>query len=204
MENCVMGKFRPTIMKDLFIDEEQVEAGAFSYGRPLIQGNGPIKIGKFCSFGPDVELLPFGDHRFEWAATYPFNQIGMFEYTKKAEPHRLANSRRFTINIGNDVWLGRKSRILHGSDIRDGAVVGAFTVVAGKVEPYSIVVGNPAKEIHKRFEPEIIEVMLKIKWWDWPLEHIIKNLDILTKPPDVEELEKAWREIENSDSRDTP
>ena len=94
---------------------------------------------------------------------------------------------------------GTPTIILHGAEIGDGAVVGARAVVAGKVEPYSVVVGNPAKEIHKRFDQKTIDVLMKVKWWDWPVKVIVVNLDVLTSPPDTEKLEYIWRRLEGKD-----
>ena len=73
--------------------------------------------------------------------------------------------------------------ILSGVHIGDGAVIGAGAVVRKDVEPYSIVVGNPAREKRKRFDQEIIDVLLKVRWWDWSPERIKRKLDILCAPP---------------------
>jgi len=179
-----------------YVESGQVEVGIFTNGTPTIIGRGQITIGKYTLMGPNVEILPFGDHRWEWTATYPFNEIECFKWTMEARPHNLPSSKRFNISIGSDVWLGYKSTILHGAEIGDGAVVGARAVVAGKVEPYSVVVGNPAKEIHKRFDQKTIDVLMKVKWWDWPVKVIVVNLDVLTSPPDTEKLEYIWRRLE--------
>jgi len=81
------------------------------------------------------------------------------------------------VTIGNDVWLGHNSLIMGGVSVGDGAVVGSCSVVTKDVAPYSVVAGVPAKVIKYRFNEEIIEKMLEIKWWDWPHEVIGKRLD---------------------------
>jgi acetyltransferase-like isoleucine patch superfamily enzyme len=81
--------------------------------------------------------------------------------------------------IGNDVWLGYGSMIMSGVGIGDGAVIAAGAVVTRDVEPYSIVAGNPARLIKKRFDEETIDKLLKIKWWDWPVEKINNNLNLI-------------------------
>ena len=82
--------------------------------------------------------------------------------------------------IGNDVWIGYKASVMPGIQIGDGAIIGANSVVTKNVAPYSIVGGNPATEIRKRFSEEQIEQLLELKWWDWDIEKITQNLQKLT------------------------
>jgi virginiamycin A acetyltransferase len=81
--------------------------------------------------------------------------------------------------IGNDVWIGQNATILPGTRIGDGAIIGAESVVGSDVEPYTIVAGNPAKVIRKRFDDELIAMLLKLKWWDLPVEEIMKLVPLL-------------------------
>nr|WP_246566018.1 CatB-related O-acetyltransferase [Tissierella simiarum] len=81
--------------------------------------------------------------------------------------------------IGNDVWIGSNAVILRGVKVGNGAVIGAGAIVTKDVEPYSIVVGNPARVIKKRFSEQIIESLEKIQWWNWSKEIIRKNLDLV-------------------------
>ena len=82
--------------------------------------------------------------------------------------------------VGNDVWIGQNVTIMPGVHIGDGAVIGANSVVAKDVSPYTIVAGNHIKEIRKRFSEDEINILLKIKWWwDWDIDKIINNLDII-------------------------
>ena len=76
------------------------------------------------------------------------------------------------IVIGNDVWIGYDTVIMAGVRIGDGAIIGTRAVVTKDVEPYSIVGGVPAKEIRKRFAPEVITRLLELQWWNWPDEKI--------------------------------
>ena len=82
--------------------------------------------------------------------------------------------------IQNDVWIGYNSLIMPGIKIGNGSIIASNSVVVKDVEPYSIVGGNPAKLIRKRFDNEIIDLLESIKWWDWPIEKITTNLEILT------------------------
>lgn len=81
--------------------------------------------------------------------------------------------------IGNDVWIGFKSVIMPGISIGDGAVVGARSVVTRDIPPFSIVAGNPANVVRMRFSPEIINELLKIRWWDWSIDKITANLKVI-------------------------
>jgi virginiamycin A acetyltransferase len=82
--------------------------------------------------------------------------------------------------IGNDVWIGFNSTIMPGVKIGDGAIIATNSTVTKNVAPYTIVGGNPAKEIKKRFSQEQIERLLEIKWWNWEIEKITKNVKNLT------------------------
>jgi virginiamycin A acetyltransferase len=84
------------------------------------------------------------------------------------------------IIIGNDVWIGYKATIMAGVTIGDGAIIATNATVIKDVAPYSIVGGNPAHEIKKRFSEDTISKLLDLKWWDWPIDKITKNLHNLT------------------------
>jgi virginiamycin A acetyltransferase len=95
--------------------------------------------------------------------------------------------------IGNDVWIGQNAVILPGVHIGDGAIIGADSVVGSNVEPYTIVIGNPARKLRKRFDDELIELMLKFKWWDKSIEEINELIPILI----CGDLEKVKKEIKS-------
>jgi len=82
--------------------------------------------------------------------------------------------------IGNDVWIGQNATILPGVHIGDGAIIGANSVVGSDAEAYTIVAGNPARVIRKRFDDELISLMLEWKWWDYSIEEINQFIPILT------------------------
>ena len=81
--------------------------------------------------------------------------------------------------IGNDVWIGQNVTVLPAVHIGDGAIIGANSVVAKDIPPYSVAVGNPCEVKSKRFDEDLIEYLLKIKWWDWSAEKIFKNMEAL-------------------------
>jgi serine acetyltransferase len=76
-----------------------------------------------------------------------------------------------------------------GIKIADGAVIGARSGVTKNVEPYEVWAGNPAKLIRKRFSDDVIELLLKIQWWNWDVEKIRANIDVLASN-DVGEVEE--------------
>ncbi len=136
--------------------------------------NGGLRVGAYCSFAAEVEILLGGNHRHDWVTTYPFpNRDARFAHL----PPSAAT--RGDIVIGNDVWVGRGATILSGVTIGDGAVIAARAVVARDVEPYAIVGGNPAKFIRFRFSPEQIAALQRIAWWAWNEERIDRAVPML-------------------------
>lgn len=155
------------------------DIGPWTYGNPTCRyqdyGRGTLTIGKFCSIGPDVRILLAGEHGTEAVSTYPFNYMfnaGRFlarEVGSKGD-----------VNIGNDVWIGEGALVLSGVRIGDGAVVAARAVVTKNVPAYAVVGGVPARVIRMRFSPEIVAALLRISWWDWPVERIDAELKALS------------------------
>ena len=94
--------------------------------------------------------------------------------------------------IGNDVWIGQNAVILPGVHVGDGAIIGANSVVGSDVAPYNIVIGNPAKVLRKRFDDELIGLLLQFKWWDKSVEETNNLIPILT----YSDLQKVREEIE--------
>ena len=135
-------------------------------------------IGKFCQIACGVEfMMNDANHQMNAVSTYPFYTIeGWNMEVPKAEDMPYKGN---TV-IGNDVWIGQNALILPGVHIGNGAIIGANSVVGKNVESYSIVAGNPAKEIRKRFDEELIDLMEKFKWWDRDIETINSLIPILT------------------------
>jgi acetyltransferase-like isoleucine patch superfamily enzyme len=167
----------PFYTKDAFKDKSNITAGEYSYGIPTVFHYGEnvrLEIGKFCSIASNVCIYLDGNHRTDWISTYPFPPF--FPEAAQIKGHHVTKG---DVIIGNDVWIGNFAVILSGVTVGDGAVIGAYAVVAKNVSPYSIVVGNPAREVKKRFAEEEIEALLKLKWWDWPIEKIKDNFEFL-------------------------
>lgn len=118
---------------------------------------GKVTIGKYCQIGRDVAFHPT-NHPISYLTTYINSQLfnGELKDLKTEMP----------IEIGNDVWIGHGVIVLSGVTVGNGAILAAGSVVTKNVEAYSIVVGNPAKPLRKRFSDEIIEEIQTLKWWD--------------------------------------
>lgn len=135
-------------------------------------------IGKFCMIASGVKfIMNGGNHLTEAISAYPFAIFGN-GWEKAMEGKSYPN--KGNIVIGNDVWIGHNATIMAGVTIGDGAIIGTNATVVKNVEPYSIVGGNPAKELKKRFSDEIIEKLLELQWWNWPIEQISENVHALT------------------------
>lgn len=139
-------------------------------------------IGKFCMIASDATfIMNGGNHLTEATSAYPFAIFGgAWQNAMKGKSYP---SKGDTV-VGNDVWIGHGVTIMPGVHIGDGAILATKAVVTKNVEPYTIVGGNPAKLIKKRFSDETITKLLKLKWWDWNIEKITRNLDKLTSQPE--------------------
>ena len=145
-------------------------------------------IGKFCMIASGAQfIMNGGNHLTNAISTYPFAVFG--NGWENAMAGKSYPSKGDTV-IGNDVWIGHKAVVMPGIKIGDGAVIGSFCVVTKNIEPYSIVGGNPAREIRKRFVDADIEKLLNIQWWNWPPEKLSRNVELLTGA-DITALENA-------------
>lgn len=140
--------------------------------------NDKLIIGKFCQIAAGVEFVMNGaNHQMNCVSTFPFYTL---EGWRMDPPTMEDLPIKGDTVIGNDVWIGQNSVILPGVYIGDGAIIGANSVVGSDVDPYTIVAGNPAKKIRKRFDDELIQLMLDFKWWDKEIEEINDLIPILT------------------------
>lgn len=135
-------------------------------------------IGKFCMIASDVTFIMNGaNHLTEAISAYPFAIFGG-DWSDAMEGKSYP-TKGDTI-IGNDVWIGYGATIMAGVNVGDGAIIASKSVITKDVKPYTIVGGNPAKEIRKRFSDETINELLELRWWDWPIEKITQNIQKLT------------------------
>lgn len=166
--------------KDLVGKEYRNCIGEFTYGKiKIIDYNEGIKlkIGRFCSIAKNTTIILGGEHRVDWVTTYPFP-----EHKQKWLGSAIVDGYpkiKGDVIIGNDVFIGFGVTILSGVTIGDGAIIGAMSLVTKNIEPYSIVGGNPAKIIRKRFSDIQIKKLLKIAWWNWSIKKIKNNINLL-------------------------
>ena len=154
--------------------------------------NDKLVIGKFCQIAAGVEFVMNGaNHQMNAASTFPFYTLAGWDM--KAPAPADMPFKGDTI-IGNDVWIGQNATILPGVHIGDGAIIGASSVVGSDVEPYTIVAGNPAQFIRKRFDEELTNLMLEWRWWDKPIEEINALIPVLTSS-DLTEVKKKVKEM---------
>ena len=148
-------------------------------------------IGKFCQIASGAKfIMGPANHRISSVTTYPFSVFGG-RWSEQTPPHLSQLPFKGDIVVGNDVWIGRESVIMPGVKIGDGSIIGAYAVVTRDVPPYCVVGGNPARFIKKRFHDELIQILLELKWWDFPEEKLVEFLPLLCDP----DLENAQQRL---------
>jgi virginiamycin A acetyltransferase len=187
------------------ITAENIEVGDFTYyddpdGPDLFQEKCVLHhypfigdrliIGKFCAIAEGARFIMNGaNHALSGFSTYPFNifghgwEVGFDEQTWQRE------IRGDTV-VGNDVWIGMEAIVLPGIKIGHGAIIAAKSVVSHDVPPFTVVAGNPGKAVKMRFDKRTVERLLKVSWWDWPVDKIGRNLNAI-RGADITALEAA-------------
>ena len=179
------------------IDHPRMEIGDFSYFghfeelenyaaylAPFLFPLSPEKlvIGKFCQIAHGVRFITSSaNHDMSGFSTYPFNN---FRMTSETTPEAIKAmfqlpDRKGNTIIGNDIWIGMDAVVMPGVTVGDGAIIGSRAVVVKDVAPYTIVGGNPAEPLKKRFDEKTIQALLEIQWWNWSVEKIEANLNII-------------------------
>ncbi len=168
--NIIIGDY--TYYDDLE-DSEDFERNVL-YHFPFIGDK--LIIGKFCALATGVKFIMNGaNHKISGFSSYPFQIFGNGWEKVTPQPGELPN--KGDTVIGNDVWIGYEAVIMPGVKIGDGAIIASKSVVTKDVMPYSVVGGNPAKVIRKRFADNVINTLLVISWWNWNIDKISRNLE---------------------------
>ena len=148
-----------------------------SISRFTLEGTGLVIIGEYTSISWDIifGLALNGQHNYNLITTATLEYLEWFSPKEFYLPQGVCK-----IEIGNDVWIGRGSKFKCTNSnkpliIGDGAVIASDSVVVKDVPPYAIVGGNPAQVIKYRFPPDVIEALLRIRWWDWDIDKIHDN-----------------------------
>lgn len=184
--NIIVGDF--TYFSDTDFERHVLHHYDF-YGDRLI-------IGKFCQIASGVTFIMNGaNHQMNSASTYPF--YIMSGWTQEPPAPEDLPMKGDTV-IGNDVWIGQNATILPGVHIGDGAIIGLGSIVANDVEPYTIVAGNPAKPVRRRFDKETIELLLRLQWWNKELHEIQQLIPLLTNS-NLEYLKTSLKKLLQND-----
>lgn len=151
-----------------------------------------LKIGSYCSIGTGVSFIMAGNqgHRHDWITSFPFFYMSEVEAFHGAENGYIPAGDTV---IGNDVWIGAEAMIMPGVKIGHGAVIGSRSVVTKDVEPYTVVGGNPAKPIKKRFTEDEIKMLLEMEWWNWS-EALLANAMSIFCSTRIDELYAYYKE----------
>lgn len=149
-----------------------------------------LLIGKFCQIADGVQFITSSaNHRYDGFSTYPF---AIFDGRDLGRPS-MPDAGDDTV-VGHDVWFGASVMVLPGAHIGNGVIVGAGAVVSGEVPSYSIVAGNPARVVRRRFDDKTIAALDAICWWDWPIEHILRHEEAICGA-DLAALERAAKRM---------
>lgn len=169
-------------------DDISLEIGKNTYLQNLsldILFSQKVKIGAYCSFGPNVVIKPDGVRGKAQFTTYPLDLI---DKNSKIFHQVIDTVRENFVYIGNDCFIGEDSKIMANVTVSDGVIIGERSLVTnGKtLQPFGIYAGMPARLIGYRYSKEIIDELMRIKWWEWPLEKIqasgLQNIDFFKNP----------------------
>ena len=138
-------------------------------------------IGSFCSIGNNVKIGG-GEHPIDWVSTSPVFYQGRDSIKKKYSSHKRSSI--IETSIGNDCWIGQNALIKQGVNIGTGAVIGMGSVVTKNVAPYSIVAGNPAILIRKRFNKNVVEKLLESEWWNLE-DEVLEKVSVHINRPSI-------------------
>jgi len=202
----VHGQARVGLLKPL-VNHELIDIGEYSY---YDDPDGPerfvercvlyhfdfigdrLTIGRFCAIATGATFIMNGaNHAMTGFSTFPFEIFGGDWARLAASADPKAGYRGDTM-IGNDVWIGRDATFMPGVTVGDGAIIAAKSVVASDVPPYAVVAGNAGRVIRMRYDDNVIDALMNVAWWNWPIETISENLEAI-RGADLAALERIAR-----------
>lgn len=129
-----------------------------------------LEIGNYVCIASGATILLGGNHnhRSDWVSVYPFQQTIQKSFQNKGD----------TV-IKSDAWIGMNATIMPGVTIGEGAIIAAESVVIKDVSPYTVVAGNPAKEIKNRFTDDEVKLLLELRWFDWSDDEVEKAVPLI-------------------------
>ncbi|WP_441240369.1 chloramphenicol acetyltransferase [Tardiphaga sp. 768_D3_N2_1] len=168
---------------------QEVTMGDYSY----VVNDGQITyttIGKFCSIAAMIRINP-GNHPMHRATQAHFTYRASAYFPGESDDADFfAWRREHPCTIGHDVWLGHGAIVLPGRKIGTGAVIAAGAIVTKDVAPYTIVAGNPARPVRRRFSETVEDGLMELAWWDWEHEMLRQALPDFRKLPVEDFLSK--------------
>ncbi|MGN9777575.1 CatB-related O-acetyltransferase [Micromonospora sp. H33] len=196
------GHDRVVFLKPLVTDP-RIQVGEYTYyddpdgatgfeQRNVLYGYGPerLVIGRYCAIASGARFLMAGaDHPTMGVSTFPFTMFGG-EWTERTLDIVTSMPSRGDTLVGNDVWFGYQATVMPGVRIGDGAVVAGGAVVTADVTPYTIVGGNPARPIRRRFDDADVDRLCRAAWWHWPVELVTEHTRAIMAgtPADIERI----------------
>ncbi|WMT89745.1 type B chloramphenicol O-acetyltransferase [Pelagibacterium sp. H642] len=205
MTNFFESPFKGKLLSEQ-VTHPNMSVGRYSYYSGYYHGHGfddcarfllpdpdadKLIIGSFCSIGSGAAFIMAGNqgHRNEWVSTFPFYFMPEVQaFSGAANGYLPAGD---TV-IGSDVWIGSEAIVMPGITVGHGAVIGTRALVTRDVEPYTIVGGNPAKPIRKRFSDDHIALLLEMAWWDWSDALRAEAMPLMTTG-DIDALHAFWQ-----------
>ena len=147
-------------------------------------------IGKFCSIAAMTRINP-GNHPMQRASQAHFTYRASSYFPGESDDAEFFAWRRgHHVHIGHDVWIGHGAVVLPGRSVGTGAVIAAGAIVTKDVPAYTIVAGNPARVIKRRFAQDIANRLAALAWWDWDHETLRRALPDFRKLTIGDFLEK--------------
>ncbi len=169
-------KFEKGVIVEEGVYLNALKVGKYTYiNKNCLIDKNTISIGRFCSIAYNCRI-GLGGHPMDWVSTHSFTYKPKYGFSKN--DHTQEAERNLETIIGNDVWIGANSTVLAGIKIGDGAIIGAHSLVTKDVEPYSVVIGTPAKHYKFRFNEGQRNKLLQIKWWNWNDNKIKENIEL--------------------------